>query len=188
MLVDNTYHAGTIRDVAAMNAASSTGYTSLNEETGATASEALTVHAFLDGLAQLRDELDNTNEDNISVSTDSVSLYPFSLPAQRSHVACTLEGIAAPPLPALRANLPPLILNPHLSAWHWPTRISSIQTFGFKDEPPAMSTSQCGPCGPCQACYAQEEQQKGICTHVSSQLCVRIGCSCSQGAMHPAYM
>ena len=73
MLVDNTYHAGTIRDVAAMNAASSTGYTSVNADTGATASDSLTVHDFLDGLAQLRDVLDDTNEDNMSISTDSVS-------------------------------------------------------------------------------------------------------------------
>lgn len=73
MMVDNTYHAGTIRDVAAMNAASSTGYTMLNAQTGAKSNATLTVHDFLDGLAQLRDVLDNTNEDNIAISTDSVS-------------------------------------------------------------------------------------------------------------------
>ena len=74
MMVDNTYHAGTIRDVAAMNAASSTGYTMLNAQTGATSNSTLTVHDFLDGLAQLRDLLDNTNDDNVAISSDSVSL------------------------------------------------------------------------------------------------------------------
>ena len=73
MMVDNTYHAGTIRDVAAMNAASSTGYTMLNAQTGAKSNATLTVHDFLAGLAQLRDVLDNTNEDNNGISTDSVS-------------------------------------------------------------------------------------------------------------------
>lgn len=73
MMVDNTYHAGTVRDVAAMNAASSTGYTMLNSQTGAASNATLTVHDFLDDLAQLRDVLDNTNEDNIAISTDSVS-------------------------------------------------------------------------------------------------------------------
>ena len=73
MMVDNTYHAGTIRDVAAMNAASSTGYTMLNAQTGAKSNATLTVHDFLAGLAQLRDVLDNTDEDNNAISTDSVS-------------------------------------------------------------------------------------------------------------------
>lgn len=73
IMVDDTYHAGTIRDVAAMNAASGTGYTMLNAQTGDKSNSTLTVHDFLTGLAQLRDVLDNTNEEN-SDSTDSVSL------------------------------------------------------------------------------------------------------------------
>lgn len=73
MMVDNTYHAGTLRDVAAMNAASSTGYTMLNAQTGAKSDATLTVHDFLGDLAQLRDVLDNTNDDNSASSTDSVS-------------------------------------------------------------------------------------------------------------------
>lgn len=74
MMVDNTYHAGTVRDVAAMNAASNTGYTMTNAATNATADAQLSVHDFLSGLAQLRDTLDNTNEDNSSQSTDTVWL------------------------------------------------------------------------------------------------------------------
>ena len=71
-MVDNTYHAGTVRDVAAMNAASSTGYTMTNAASNTTADAPLSVHDFLSGLAQLRDALDNTNDDNISLSTDTV--------------------------------------------------------------------------------------------------------------------
>lgn len=72
MMVDNTYHAGTVRDVAAMNAASSTGYTMTNAATNSTADAQLSVHDFLDGMAKLRDTLDNTNDDNSSQSTDTV--------------------------------------------------------------------------------------------------------------------
>ena len=71
-MVDNTYHAGTVRDVAAMNAASSTGYTMTNAATNASADSQLTVHDFLSGMAQLRDVLDNTNDDNNAVSSDTV--------------------------------------------------------------------------------------------------------------------
>ncbi len=71
-MVDNTYHAGTVRDVAAMNAASSTGYTMTNAATNASADSQLTVHDFLSGMAQLRDVLDNTNDGNIAVSSDTV--------------------------------------------------------------------------------------------------------------------
>ena len=73
-MVDNTYHAGTVRDVAAMNAASNTGYTMTNAATNATADVQLSVHDFLSGMAQLRDTLDNTNDDNSSQSTDTVRL------------------------------------------------------------------------------------------------------------------
>ncbi len=72
IMVDNTYHAGTVRDVAAMNAASSTGYTMTNAATNASADSQLTVHDFLSGMAQLRDVLDNTNDDNNAVSSDTV--------------------------------------------------------------------------------------------------------------------
>jgi len=72
IMVDNTYHAGTVRDVAAMNAASSTGYTMTNAATNASADSQLTVHDFLSGMAQLRDVLDNTNDGNIAVSSDTV--------------------------------------------------------------------------------------------------------------------
>ncbi|KAL0046463.1 hypothetical protein WJX82_001312 [Trebouxia sp. C0006] len=71
IMVDNTYHAGTVRDVAAMNAASSTGYTMTNAATNASADSQLTVHDFLSGMAQLRDVLDNTNDDNNAVSSDT---------------------------------------------------------------------------------------------------------------------
>jgi len=71
-MVDNTYHAGTVRDVAAMNAASSTGYTMTNAATNASADSQLTVHDFLSGMAQLRDVLDNTNDGNNAVSSDTV--------------------------------------------------------------------------------------------------------------------
>ncbi len=72
IMVDNTYHAGTVRDVAAMNAASSTGYTMTNAATNASADSQLTVHDFLSGMAQLRDVLDNTNDGNNAVSSDTV--------------------------------------------------------------------------------------------------------------------
>ena len=72
--MDNTYHAGTVRDVAAMNAASSTGYTMTNAATSASADSQLTVHDLLAGMAQLRDVLDNTNDDNTAVGSDSVGL------------------------------------------------------------------------------------------------------------------
>ena len=71
-MVDNTYHAGTVRDVAAMNAASSTGYTMTNAATNTSADSQLTVHDFLSGLAQLRDVLDNTNDNNIGFAPDTV--------------------------------------------------------------------------------------------------------------------
>ena len=74
IMVDNTYHAGTVRDVAAMNAASSTGYTMTNAATNASADSQLTVHDFLSGMAQLRDVLDNTNDGNNAVSSDTVRL------------------------------------------------------------------------------------------------------------------
>ena len=74
IMVDNTYHAGTVRDVAAMNAASSTGYTMTNAATNASADSQLTVHDFLSGMAQLRDVLDNTNDGNSAVSSDTVCL------------------------------------------------------------------------------------------------------------------
>lgn len=80
LLVDTTYHAGTLRDVAAMNAASNTGYTMTNAATNATADIQLSVHDFLAGMAQLRDSLDNTNDDNSSQSTDTVRLLcPLAL-------------------------------------------------------------------------------------------------------------
>ena len=72
LMVDNTYHAGTVRDVAAMNAASSTGYTMTNAATNTSADSQLTVHDFLSGMAQLRDVLDNTNDNNINFSPDTV--------------------------------------------------------------------------------------------------------------------
>ena len=72
IMVDNTYPAGTVRDVAAMNAASSTGYTMTNAATNASADSQLTVHDFLSGMAQLRDVLDNTNDGNNAVSSDTV--------------------------------------------------------------------------------------------------------------------
>lgn len=71
-MVDNTYHAGTVRDVAAMNAASSTGYTMTNAATNTSADSQLTVHDFLSGLAQLRDVLDNTNDNNVGFAPDMV--------------------------------------------------------------------------------------------------------------------
>ena len=81
ILVDTTYHAGTLRDVAAMNAASNTGYTMTNVDTNATADSQLNVHDFLSGMAQLRDSLDNTNDDNSSQNTDTVRFCPpYSLP------------------------------------------------------------------------------------------------------------
>lgn len=72
MMADTAYHAGIVRDVAAMNAASDTGYTMTNAATDATADAQLNVHDFLSGLAQLRDTLDNTNDENSSQSTDMV--------------------------------------------------------------------------------------------------------------------
>ena len=72
MLVDNTYHAGTVRDVAAMTAATSTGFTMTNTATNTSASSQLSVHDFVAGLSELRDELDNTNDNNIAVSSDAV--------------------------------------------------------------------------------------------------------------------
>lgn len=72
LMVDNTYHAGTVRDVAAMNAASNTGYTMINIATNTSADSQLNVHDFLAGMSQLRDVLDNTNDDNIAVSSDTV--------------------------------------------------------------------------------------------------------------------
>lgn len=55
-----------------MNAASNTGYTMTNDATNATADAQLSVHDFLTAMAELRDMLDNTNDDNSSNSTDTV--------------------------------------------------------------------------------------------------------------------
>ena len=77
MMVDNTYHAGTVRDVAAMSAASQTGYTMINAATSATADAQLNVHDFVGGMAQLRDLLDNTNDDNIAIGSDTVCIASF---------------------------------------------------------------------------------------------------------------
>ena len=71
-MVGNTYHAGTVRDVAAMNAASSTGYTMTNVATNTSADSQLNVHDFISGMAQLRDVLDNTNDANVATSSDTV--------------------------------------------------------------------------------------------------------------------
>ena len=73
-MVDNTYHAGTVRDVAAMSAASQTGYTMINAATNATADAQLNVHDLVGGMAQLRDMLDNTNDNNIAISSDTVCI------------------------------------------------------------------------------------------------------------------
>lgn len=91
MMADNAYHAGIVRDVAAMNAASDTGYTMTDAATDTTADAQLNVHDFLSGLAQLRDILDNTNDDNNSQSTDTVWLPSHAFLPEPKQVKIRLQ-------------------------------------------------------------------------------------------------